>query len=203
MAAGDAPAVEGSGELSEATLDALRKKASAGDVEVQFKLGQMFAKGDVVKQDYDEAVRWLSTASDQEHLEALTLLGMMYLHGKGVSQSYEKAVKYLGKAAVKGKASAQFWLGMMYERGDEDERAKWFRLAAEQGFPLAQFYLGTMYVTGAGAPQDYIEGYKWLTLAAAQGSGNSQAMLEMAGALMSPQQVNEAKRRAESFAPKQ
>jgi TPR repeat protein len=53
-----------------------------------------------------------------------------------------------------------------YRRGDYTEAAKWYRLAAEQGHTSAQGNLGFMYGKGVGVPQDYIEAYKWLSLAA-------------------------------------
>jgi TPR repeat protein len=46
------------------------------------------------------------------------------------------------------------------------EAVKWWRRAAEQGLAEAQYILGAMYVEGKMLPQDYVEGYKWLNLAA-------------------------------------
>ena len=47
---------------------------------------------------------------------------------------------------------------------------KWFQLAGEQGLVVAQRKVGFIYVEGTGVPTDEIEGFAWLTLAAAAGS---------------------------------
>ena len=42
---------------------------------------------------------------------------------------------------------------------------KYYRLAADHGLAPAQYNLGVMYGNGQGVPQDYVEAYKWLSLA--------------------------------------
>ncbi len=56
-----------------------------------------------------------------------------------------------------------------YERGDYDTALKEFRPLAEQGEAVAQWSLGIMYERGRGVPQDYVQAYRWYTLAASQG----------------------------------
>ena len=53
---------------------------------------------------------------------------------------------------------------------------KWFHLAAEQGHANAQFLLGFMYATGRGVAQDYIQGHKWINLAASRTTGGSAGL---------------------------
>ena len=43
---------------------------------------------------------------------------------------------------------------------------KWYRKGADQGDAAAQLNLGIMCYYGRGLPQDYVEGHKWLNLAA-------------------------------------
>ncbi len=56
-----------------------------------------------------------------------------------------------------------------FERGDYDTALYEFRLLADQGFASSQFNLGLMYAKGQGVPQDYVQAYRWYTLAASQG----------------------------------
>ena len=47
---------------------------------------------------------------------------------------------------------------------------KWYWLAAKQGQALAQLKLGLMFAFGEAVPEDYVLGYAWMNLAAAQGN---------------------------------
>ncbi len=56
-----------------------------------------------------------------------------------------------------------------YNRRDYTTALRIFRQFAEQGDADAQSNLGVMYDNGQGMPQDYVQAYMWLNLAAAQG----------------------------------
>ena len=63
-------------------------------------------------------------------------------------------------------------LGGLYYSGqgmlqDDRQAAVWTRKAAEQGNADSQYALGLLYDIGRGVPQDYVEAYFWLDLAAA------------------------------------
>ena len=49
---------------------------------------------------------------------------------------------------------------------DPIDAVEWYRKAAEQGFANAQFNLALMYANGQGAPQDNVDAYAWLSIAA-------------------------------------
>jgi TPR repeat protein len=111
-------------------------------------------------------------------------------------------------AAEQGDAAAQFGLGDCYREryhqgrgapGDLVEAVGWYRRAAEQGFPQAQFNLGVYYDTGVGVPQNRIEAYKWLSLAAAQGQGGALELREWVAKGMSDAEIIEGQRRSSAF----
>ena len=52
---------------------------------------------------------------------------------------------------------------------DDAKAVSWYRKAAEQGLADAQYNLGWMYALGRGVPEDYAQGYAWLSIAASQG----------------------------------
>ena len=52
--------------------------AEQGDANVQFNLGVMYAKGQGVKQDDFEVVKWFRKAAEQGHAEAQFNLGVRY-----------------------------------------------------------------------------------------------------------------------------
>ncbi len=61
-------------------------------------------------------------------------------------------------------------------RSDYAEAARQYRMAADQDNAVAQLELGHMYYNGLGVPQDTVEAYKWLSLAAHQGSFSWEAL---------------------------
>ena len=72
--------------------------------------------------------------------------------------------------------AADFEAGMQaLERGDFAAALREFRPLAEQGDARGQFMLGLMYAEGRGVPQDDVEAYAWLNIAAANANGSLQA----------------------------
>ena len=72
---------------------------------------------------------------------------------------------------------------------------------AEAGVPEAQYLLGMMYVNGKGVSTDFVEAYKWLELAAAQGDADAVKARDLVLKLLKPEQIAEGKRRAAAFVP--
>ena len=67
----------------------------------QSKLGEMYAKGQGVPQDYAQAALWYRKAADQGDTDAQSKLGEMYAKGQGVPQDYAQAHMWLNLAATK------------------------------------------------------------------------------------------------------
>ena len=78
-----------------------------------------------------------------------------------------------------------------------------YRKAAESGSIEAQWSLGWRCGAGFGVPQDFVEAYKWLTLAAERASGPDQTMYsrarDMAAKELRPDQIAEAQKRAQQW----
>jgi len=66
----------------------------------------MYAEGEGVAQDYQEAVRWYRLAAEQGDAWALLSLGGMYDQGEGGSQNYVLAYMWFTLAARHGSESA-------------------------------------------------------------------------------------------------
>ena len=155
--------------------------AENGDADAQAILGRCYYNGEGVAQNKVEAVKWFQKATEQGHAASQVMLGMCYFNGEGIHKNQSEGVKLIHAAAEKGVASAQWLYAELYRFGPEDssspvsknmaESVKWYRRAAEQGFAKAQAGLGGLYFLGDGVPKDYVEAYKWLNLALAQGNG--------------------------------
>lgn len=112
----------------------LRQRAEQGDTEAQYDLGLMYANGEGVARDDEQAVRWFRSAAEQGDADAQFNLSFMYLNGEGVPQDYEEAIRWFRAAAEQGLAPAQFYLGFMYDSGrgvprDEIQAHMWLSLA--------------------------------------------------------------------------
>ena len=90
--------------------------------------------------------------------------------------------------------------------GDYITAAKCFRKAAEQGNAYAQYNLGVMYYEGKGVPQDYVQSYIWLSIAAANLSGDLREQIlnirDIVAKGLSPKQLEEAQKIASEWKPK-
>ena len=95
----------------------LEEKAINGDIEAQFNLGFMYAKGQGVRQDYQKALEWYEKAANQGDTKAQYNLGFMFNKGQGLRQDYRKAAEWYEKAANQGHTKAQFNLGIMFDKG--------------------------------------------------------------------------------------
>ena len=153
-------------DVTELPFAALRARAEVGDAEAQTELGERYANGRGVVQDYAVAVSWFRKAADQGYAPGQFVLSLMYVRGLGVAQNDVEAVRWERRAAEQGHAQAQNNLGVSYRDGlgvaqDYGESARWFRRAAEQGHAGAQNSLGVIYDTGRGVEQDYGEAFRW------------------------------------------
>jgi len=209
-----------------------RDLAERGDVGAQYALGRMYARGEGVPKDTDQARNWFSKAktqgnalkaynsgdfatalriyrplADNGQVLAEYIIGLMYANGQGVPENYGEAVKWLQKAAEQGEAKAQFSVGVIYFKGlgmpkNPAEASKWYRRAADQGNATALYNLGAMYAKGENVAQDSVTAHMLYTLAAKHGIKAAGAAKEQLAKSMTAAQVAEAEKRAGEWKPK-
>lgn len=143
-----------------------KTKAEAGDVDAQYKLGGMFAKGVGTAKDDATAVLWYRKVAEQDDARGQSMLGVMYTNARGVPRDYAIALRWFRKAAEQNSAHAQYNLGHMYGTGkgvpqDDAKSAEWYRKAAEQNDVNSQRILGALYAAGRGVPQDLVQAHAW------------------------------------------
>ena len=123
---------------SQAGIDAaLLAKATAGDAAAQVAVGESYAAGEGVAQDYRLAAEWYQRAAD-----------------KG---TWPESCIWRRFIAMAARISPR----------DMAQAAAWYQKAADQGDVGAQGTMGTLYSMGQGVEQSYVEAYYWLDLAAA------------------------------------
>lgn len=209
-----------------------RDLAERGDATAQYALGRMYARGEGVPKDADQARYWFGMGRDQGNaLKAYNkgdfatalqiyrpladkgqvlaeyILGLMYANGQGVPENYGEALKWLQKAAEHGEAKAQFSVGVLYFKGlgmpkNHAEALTWYRRAADQGNATALYNLGAMYAKGETVAQDSVTAYMMYTLAATRGIKAAGVAKEQLAKSMTAAQVSEAEKRAAEWKPK-
>jgi len=128
------------------SLDELLARGQQGDAAAQSKLGWMYATGEGVAQNYDEAVKWLRMAADQGNVAAEMNLAVSYAKGDGVTQDYAEAANWYRKAADQGNGAAQRNLGAMYVQGQ----------GVPQDYVLAYVWFDIAAKTFSGAERDAV-----------------------------------------------
>jgi len=180
--------------------------AESGDANSQYNLGRMYAKGEGVEKDEATAIEWYLKAAEGGSAAAQHNLGLRYTNGQGVEKDMEEALRWFTKAAEAGYVTSQANLGVVYQYGlgvekNLPEASKWFTLAANQGYEMAQYNLGEIFANGPAEGRNDVEAYKWFALAAARGNKNSEQSLQNLAARMSPEQIEQARKLAQTFVP--
>ena len=162
------------------------------------------------KEDYATAIARFTDAAEQGNDRAQYALGTMYHDGDGVPRDHEAAAYWYTKAAQRGNIQAQQWLCIMHREAmgvprDYAESLYWCHRAADKGSSAAQFSVGQYYFDGLGYgfKRDYVRAYIWFSRASSQGYEDARYMIERLEDEMTPLEVDEAKRLARDWQPRQ
>lgn len=183
-------------------LATLLARIKGGDLEAMYALGMHY---DLTEWSGTEAMKWLKTAAEKNHLRAQVRLGALYLAGRGARQDNKEAKKWFQRAEAKGSALAQYYLGVMHfeglgtprslKRSNEwcDRAYKQIRAQTEQGDAEALCAFGWMAQEGMGiqkspdkalqsylaaAEQGYVPAHHHLGVMYRQGKGVSKSRTE-------------------------
>ena len=109
----------------------------------QYKLGNVYFRGQGVPKDYAQAVKWFRKAADQGMPESQYMMGVIYDRGEGLPQDFAEAVAWYRKSGEQGYVAAQFELGNKYASGEGvpqnyAEAYVWYSLAAAAGHETAR-----------------------------------------------------------------
>jgi TPR repeat protein len=114
-----------------------------GDMESQYKLGNMYTEGIGTNIDLSKAAVAFEQSASQGYAKAEYKLGLIYYEGTGVKASRKTAFKWFKQAADKGYAAAQYYLGKIYASGNGVKRdyatsLEWYTKAVDGGFNQAR-----------------------------------------------------------------
>jgi TPR repeat protein len=143
--------------------------ADNDDSEAQFRLGDLYERGELIKRNYAEAKQWFLLAAARDNAAAELMLGMMYMNGEGVSKNYHQSAYWFQKSAKHGHPSGAFMVGLMYKNGD------------------------------GGLPKDNIEAYKFIFIGVSHGVDSGRRDLAELTKKMTAEEIKEAKERTEEW----
>jgi len=83
-------------------VEEIRAQAKEGDAEQQYVLGNLYAYGETVAQDYQQAAHWFYQAAKQDHTGALYKMGVCFEYGYGVSKDHDEARRWYSAAQHAG-----------------------------------------------------------------------------------------------------
>src|SRR5271169_4908695 len=126
------------------------KAAASGDVEGQFQLGLLYARGQGVVGSLGDAIVWFRRAAERGHAEAQHQLSLAYLHGGHADGG---APNWYDRAAAVDREFADRNRELMFPNGiavppDPAAALHWCRAAAEQGLAPAQANLALLHARG-------------------------------------------------------
>ena len=181
----------------------LEQAAQSGDLTAQYELAlQRISSGRTA-----EGVTMLRRAADRGFAMAQYRLAKLYERGEGVPADLTIARQWTERAAGAGNRRAMHDLGVYFARGegaplDEAAAFRWFRQAAELGVADSQYNLGVLYQQGRGVNASASEALFWFMVAARQGDQDAGARATALEAQLAPQQVEQARARAQAFRPR-
>ena len=184
---------------AESSVIALQYAADGGEVLASWKLGSLYAKGDMVPRNDALAYKYFekivesynADESDRRDMGAIAnafvAVGLYSLNGipnTEIRPDPERALVMFSVAASDfGAPEAQYRLGRMYVEGapglgrDPRNAVRWFALAAEKGHCGAQAQLGHMLFNGEGVPRQRARGLMWMMVAAKGAKGPGDAWI--------------------------
>ncbi|EBZ4937822.1 sel1 repeat family protein [Salmonella enterica subsp. enterica serovar Java] len=165
-----------------ATVDAsndyystLKKEASSGSVDAQYKLGKTYM---LTSGDYSKAFYWLNKSAEQGNIEAQYNVGLLYYYGQGVKRNVNESIMWWRKASEAGHPIAQNDLAMMYKNETPitkcGEIVSLLNQSAKRGYELAYLNIGNLYSSGVCVDKQMREAIKWWEKASEKNNGQAE-----------------------------
>ena len=164
-------------------IEYYEESANAGFEKSQRRLFELYSSGDGVKEDGNEALKWLIKMAENNDPDVLLKVGDIYNYGKyGININKANAFFWYEKSANQGNTDAMCELGEFYFNGygvqkNQSKAFDWDKKAAELGNSRGQYRVGYDYEKGIGVFSNYAEAFKWYEKAANQGYTDAMCKL--------------------------
>lgn len=163
----------------------LEKLSKQGNARAQVNLGLMYARGQGVTANINEAVKWFNLAAKLGDIGGQYNMAIAYFHGDGITKDYIESIRFF-KLAAENKEVPKKFIGLQ---------------------ATAQLYLAATCYAVANDTKDYEQSHKWYYIAsmiadapdirqqAQQGRSNTAAK-------MTPEQIERAQHSANDWLKK-
>jgi len=155
--------------------------AFQGNTKAMVHLGDMFAKGEGVKHNSQNAFALFLCAAKDGDSDGMCKLARMYQTGDGIRQNFKKAFYYYDKAARLGNPQGCYGAGYLTYKGYGVKQSyhnaeKYLKTGARKHHAGCEFLLGTLYTNdGAGTP-DYDKAERYYHRAMKDGNSRTKDM---------------------------
>lgn len=183
--------------------------AIKGNLNAQYKLGEIYQYGEGTNIDYTLAMKWYNNAAKlgssiaQHHLGAIYEFGLM-----NIKIQYETAFEWYRLSAEQGNSDAQYAIAGLYAQGlgttlNNEKALYWYHKSAKQGNSSAHLTLGLIYSGGMlDVLEDKIIGLKWSLIAYKQDELLSERVISSIRKNMTNEQIEKAQQLANECAIK-
>ena len=161
----------------------LRGAAEAGSAHAMHEYARFWLHGNGVRQNDQEAQKWLWAAHNAGFVEATATLAISYANAlPGYPYDLEQAKKLHIQAAKQGSTASMRFLGSLYAEGSSVEQSltksfEWYKKAADLDDAKAQYNIAVMYLYGEGTHQSSERSEHYFKLSAYNGDCDAQFLL--------------------------
>ncbi|MBR4927062.1 MAG: sel1 repeat family protein [Alphaproteobacteria bacterium] len=148
--------------------------ADSGDFRSQYYLGLLHLYGFGTEKDEKKAVKYLTSAADQNYDMAQAMLGYLYSEGVAVKKNKRKGMALYEAAAAQNNSDALLNLGVAYYTGDGatknvETAVNYFLKISPQQKPIVAKYLGDIYLNEPSI-KDTAKAFSYYSTAASAGN---------------------------------
>jgi TPR repeat protein len=163
----------------------LKMAADGGDPNSQFLIGNLYAKGIGVTQDFDKAFEYIKKSADHGYSMAQARMGFLLKNSIGCREDLVLSHDYFLKAGNKGDYSSLFVVAWNHFKGvgtpqDLKKAFECFKKCADGGnHHLYPYNVGVCYFNGYGVEKNLKKAFAYFDRAQKKGNPDSKKFMDL------------------------
>jgi TPR repeat protein len=139
------------------------KAAELGDAKAQYIVAARYQSGNIVEQNYEEAVKWFKASAENGNIDSYYTL---FLHYIELQRNVDEALEWLDKGCDAGNTDCIYTLGQYYfTTEDYDKAVELYKKGAEKGDANSCVELAQCYYHGISVEQNKEKAFELLEYA--------------------------------------
>jgi len=173
------------------------EKVEQDSPRARYLIGEIYALGLGVQQDYQTAFEWFEKSGQDGYAEAQHMLGLFYEMGKGTQQNKDLALKWFQRAALNNYVPAKHSLGALLIQQNKNpasitQAEKWLIQAARAGYAESSLLMGRQ-LQQSDLTEKKAKAVIWYEVAQQQGSAEAEKLAENLRPQVNPEAINLAR----------